>query len=354
MPTTLACISRVDIALDCSLIYSVALPDDPPSSFSFVLCRTTSVTNPAKYTIDFLWVADVMCTDTVDSGEDECSCICHPQIDYTLTIRCLGCCCCFTDEEPRFDTIPLVGCTPNCSYTETSLPGASDGYTFPDVCSGEYNDQWDICLFGSGFHFRCFELAVRNDTCCDLTYEADFTNNGLGYPATGARGTISPDDTEDLVDPTGGPGDAMCFYTSMPETTCDCDQKDAYCHRVTVLFKLTWECDEDCCAPNTPVEFTVDLSATAEIGCIYQDDDDTDRLFRVVADKNPGSTSLYTQQISGSVPNDASGVNNLSLVSGGVGCDEDIPYSSVTIGSGSGSGISGSGISGSGISGSGP
>ena len=237
---TSSCISSLRIFNDCvALSGDVTVDDAVDITAIFCFSLTGGAGSSITFDMDIIWTADTMCDDP------GCACTCHPTVDTVLTVSCFGCCCCPADEEPTdivdgVTTIPLVGCEPGGTPP-------SGLYTL-GLCSGIYEDSWDICVFGPGFHFRRYKFILRNDTTCEVFYDAKFTNNGLPFPSTGASGTLAVGATIALQDVGGIVEDTMEFFPpTAPALTCTCSDELGMCDIQTPLWQVEWTCDAACC-----------------------------------------------------------------------------------------------------------
>jgi hypothetical protein len=239
---TCACMESVIIYNSCTLVGTIGLTGDYADSY-FVLCYSV----PYDLNLDLMWKAAKMCDDP------GCSCDCHPTVDMNLNTDCYGCCCCFSDEYPSdydeetgITTIPLIGCDLACGPPDPAWGG---NYSKTGPCSGKYYDTWKVCMLGPSGSYKVYRFILKNSTCCTIDYDVNFTNNGLGVPATGSSGTLLANESTDILSDDINPLIPwMTFFEpGVVAPICDCGDPDGYCREVWPELEITWTCDPDCC-----------------------------------------------------------------------------------------------------------
>lgn len=190
--------------------------------FTLVFCRNVTET----LDLSLIWKAATMC--------GSCACSGHPTISGTVSIECLSCCCCPSDENPGDN--PLGG--------DSLSWFTSGGTTFINIdtcangCGGSTVDQFAVCFLGCGFQAKTYAVNITNLTACPVSFRMQIGENFENF----VTDTIAPSANLSF-------DISRFFFVSCPNV-CDCtdaESQQQMCDQTTTTMMLNWSCDPQCC-----------------------------------------------------------------------------------------------------------
>lgn len=190
--------------------------------FTLVFCRNVTET----LDLSLIWKAATMC--------GSCACSGHPTISGTVSIECLSCCCCPSDENPGDN--PLSG--------DSLSWFTSGGTTFINIdtcengCGGSTLDQFAVCFLGCGFQAKTYAINITNLTDCPVSFRMQIGENFENFYTD----TIAPSANVSF-------DISRFFFVSCPNV-CDCtdtESQQQMCDQTTTTMMLNWSCDPQCC-----------------------------------------------------------------------------------------------------------